>query len=89
MKGILNWLRTEESGQGMVEYGLIIAGIAVVVMGAIFLLGPKIEECSPMFRRSLSLPRRQRPDRTENEASQTPAPGTRGLACLIIRRGFR
>lgn len=44
MKGILNWLRTEESGQGMVEYGLIIAGIAVVVMGAIFLLGPKIEE---------------------------------------------
>ncbi len=42
MKGILNWLRTEESGQGMVEYGLIIAGIAIVVMGAIFLLGPKI-----------------------------------------------
>jgi Flp pilus assembly pilin Flp len=27
----------------MVEYGLIIAGIAVVVMGAIFLLGPKIK----------------------------------------------
>ena len=46
MKGILNWLKTEESGQGMVEYGLIIAGIAIVVMGAIFLLGPKI---STMF----------------------------------------
>ncbi len=46
MKGIMNWLRTEESGQGMVEYGLIIAGIAIVVMGAIFLLGPKI---STMF----------------------------------------
>lgn len=42
MKNIINWLKTEESGQGMVEYGLIIAGIAVVVMGAIFLLGPKI-----------------------------------------------
>ncbi len=42
MKGIFNWLKTEESGQGMVEYGLIIAGIAIVVMGAIFLLGPKI-----------------------------------------------
>ena len=44
--GIFNWLKTEESGQGMVEYGLIIVGIAVVVMGAIFLLGPKI---SSMF----------------------------------------
>ncbi len=42
MKGIFNWLKTEESGQGMVEYGLIIAGIAIVVMGAIFILGPKI-----------------------------------------------
>lgn len=42
MKGIMNWLKAEESGQGMVEYGLIIAGIAIVVMGAIFLLGPKI-----------------------------------------------
>ena len=42
MKKIINWLRKEESGQGMVEYGLIIAGIAIVVMGAIFLLGPKI-----------------------------------------------
>jgi pilus assembly protein Flp/PilA len=42
MKNIISWLKEEESGQGMVEYGLIIAGIAVVVMGAIFLLGPKI-----------------------------------------------
>ena len=42
MKKILSWLKEEESGQGMVEYGLIIAGIAIVVMGAIFLLGPKI-----------------------------------------------
>jgi pilus assembly protein Flp/PilA len=42
MKKIINWLKEEESGQGMVEYGLIVAGIAIVVMGAIFLLGPKI-----------------------------------------------
>ena len=39
MKKIMNWLKKEESGQGMVEYGLIIAGIAIVVVGAIFLLG--------------------------------------------------
>ena len=31
-----------EDGQGMVEYGLIIALIAVVVIGALVLLGPKI-----------------------------------------------
>lgn len=29
-------------GQGMVEYGLIVAGIAVVVIVALFALGPKI-----------------------------------------------
>lgn len=44
MKKILNWLKTEEDGQGMVEYGLIIAGIAIVVMAAIWLLGPKIAQ---------------------------------------------
>ena len=32
----------DESGQGMVEYGLIIALIAVAVIGALTLLGPKI-----------------------------------------------
>ncbi len=31
-----------EEGQSMVEYGLIIAGIAVVVAIALFALGPKI-----------------------------------------------
>lgn len=38
-----NWLRDEE-GQGMVEYGLIIGLIAIVVIGALALLGPKIKE---------------------------------------------
>ncbi|MBQ2848130.1 MAG: Flp family type IVb pilin [Clostridia bacterium] len=37
------WLHDEE-GQGMVEYGLIIGLIAIVVIGALALLGPKIEE---------------------------------------------
>ncbi|MGD9567372.1 MAG: Flp family type IVb pilin [Sedimentibacter sp.] len=35
MKKIMNWLKNEESGQGMVEYGLIIALVAVVLIGAL------------------------------------------------------
>lgn len=31
-----------EEGQGMVEYGLIIAAIAIAVIIALFALGPKI-----------------------------------------------
>ena len=42
MKKFMGWLRNEESGQGMVEYGLIIGLIAAVIIGAIALLGPKI-----------------------------------------------
>jgi pilus assembly protein Flp/PilA len=37
------WLKDEE-GQGMVEYGLIIALIAIVVIVALALLGPKIRD---------------------------------------------
>mgnify|MGYP001106914354 CR=1 FL=1 len=32
----------DESGQGMAEYGLILAGVAVAAMVALFLLGPTI-----------------------------------------------
>jgi len=39
MKKLMNWLKNEESGQGMVEYGLILALIAVVVIGAVTLIG--------------------------------------------------
>ena len=42
MKNLMMWLRDEESGQGMVEYGLILAGIAVVVIGAVYLIGTKL-----------------------------------------------
>jgi pilus assembly protein Flp/PilA len=35
MKKLMNWLKNEESGQGMVEYGLIIALIAIVLIGAL------------------------------------------------------
>lgn len=39
MKKLLTWLKNEESGQGMVEYGLILALIAVVVIGAVKMIG--------------------------------------------------
>ena len=32
MKNLMNWLKNEESGQGMVEYALIIVAIALVVI---------------------------------------------------------
>ncbi len=43
MKNLINFMR-DEDGQGMVEYGLIIGLIAIVVVGALVLLGPKIKD---------------------------------------------
>ncbi|MFM1603125.1 Flp family type IVb pilin [Helcococcus ovis] len=43
MKNIMNWFMKEESGQGMVEYGLILALIAVVVIAALTSVGTKIK----------------------------------------------
>ena len=34
----------DESGQGMVEYGLIIALIAIIAIGGLTALGPKVKE---------------------------------------------
>jgi len=42
MKGIMKRFFKEEEGQGMVEYGLIIALIAVAVIAALGLLGDQI-----------------------------------------------
>lgn len=44
MKKFLAWLKNEESGQGMVEYGLIVALIVVVIVVVIVAFGDKIEE---------------------------------------------
>lgn len=38
MKKMINWLKNEESGQGMVEYALIIALVGVLLVGALGLL---------------------------------------------------
>jgi pilus assembly protein Flp/PilA len=43
MKKLFNFLKKED-GQGMVEYGLIIGLIAVIVVAALVLLGPKIAD---------------------------------------------
>lgn len=42
MKNLMMWLRDEESGQGMVEYGLILAGIAVAVIVAVYAIGTNL-----------------------------------------------
>ena len=43
MKKLMGFLK-DENGQGMVEYGLIIGLIAVVVVAALVVLGPKIRD---------------------------------------------
>lgn len=40
----LSALKNQENGQGMVEYALIIAFIAIVVIAALVLLGPAIAD---------------------------------------------
>ncbi len=44
MVAILKRLVKEEKGQGMAEYGLIIALVAVAVIAALGLLGPAIAD---------------------------------------------
>jgi pilus assembly protein Flp/PilA len=42
---VQNYLATlkQEEGQGMAEYGLILAGVAILVIGAVFALGGRVE----------------------------------------------
>lgn len=42
MKKFLNWLKSEESGQGMVEYGLIIVVVALVAVIGLGLMGGQL-----------------------------------------------
>lgn len=44
MKDLMKWLKDEESGQGMVEYGLILAGIAIVVIAVIGYIGSHLND---------------------------------------------
>lgn len=56
MKEMMNWLSEEESGQGMVEYGLIIALIAVAVMVVLGTMGGKIKAIFEAAASSLNVP---------------------------------
>ena len=47
-------LEERERGQGMVEYGLIIAAVAIAVIVALFLLGPRIAAMFSQAAASLS-----------------------------------
>ena len=42
MKNLMAWLKNEESGQGMVEYGLIIGVVAVVLIASLVILRTQI-----------------------------------------------
>jgi pilus assembly protein Flp/PilA len=44
----------EEEGQGMVEYGLIVALVAIVVIAALTIMGPKIKNVFNKVTNSLS-----------------------------------
>ncbi|WP_313342892.1 Flp family type IVb pilin [Sedimentibacter sp.] len=44
MKKKIDWFRNEEDGQGMVEYGLIIALVAMAIIGSLSLLGVAANE---------------------------------------------
>jgi pilus assembly protein Flp/PilA len=39
---VSDYFPTKEEGQGMVEYGLIIALVAVVAIAGLIILGPKL-----------------------------------------------
>ena len=53
-------LQEREAGQGMVEYGLIIAAVAIAVIIAIFALGPKIASMFSTAGASLSSDRNKK-----------------------------
>ncbi|HLH23008.1 MAG TPA: tail fiber domain-containing protein [Chloroflexota bacterium] len=53
-------LAAHEEGQGMVEYGLIIAAVAIAVIIAIFALGPKIASMFSSAGASLSSDRNKK-----------------------------
>ena len=42
MSKFMNWFANEESGQGMVEYGLIIALVSIVVIAILKVVGTNL-----------------------------------------------
>jgi pilus assembly protein Flp/PilA len=44
MKELMNWIKEEESGQGLVEYALIVGLIALICIGAIKATGKNVSD---------------------------------------------
>jgi pilus assembly protein Flp/PilA len=40
---VRSYIPVREEGQGLVEYGLILAGVSIAALVALFALGPKIK----------------------------------------------
>lgn len=55
-KNLLACTMKDEQGQGMVEYGLIIALVAVVAIAGLILLGPKIKLLFEQIAANLNTP---------------------------------
>jgi pilus assembly protein Flp/PilA len=55
-KKLLACTMKDEQGQGMVEYGLIIALVAVVAIAGLILLGPKIKTLFDNIAGNLNTP---------------------------------
>jgi len=56
MKDMFAQMIKEEDGQGMVEYGLIIAGIALVLIVSIGLFGGKLVDLFESMKDRLVIP---------------------------------
>ena len=54
MKNFLNWFTKEESGQGMVEYGLIVALISIVVIAVLTATGTNLNKLFEKIRDALA-----------------------------------
>lgn len=56
LKKFANWIKNDESGQGMVEYGLIIALVAVVLIVALTALNGGLQHIFTTITNTLNPP---------------------------------
>ncbi len=54
MQEITTWMASEEDGQGMVEYGLVIALVSVVLIGALTAMNGSLNEIFAKISDTLS-----------------------------------
>ena len=77
------WLTDRAEGQGMMEYGLILSAVAVVVVIALFAIGPKVASMYQSAGASLSSDRRKK----TNLAAVDPRAVLARVVALPIRVG--